>query len=83
MRAEPSLEQEPDGVGRRGRGRPPTPGIDRRILDAALELLASGGYAGFRLDALAERAGVAKTTILRRWPSKAAVAAAAVRFLLK
>ena len=81
MRAEPSLEQEPDGGGRRGRGRPPSPGIDRRILDAALELLASGGYAGFRLDALAKRAGVAKTTILRRWPSKAAVAAAAVEQL--
>jgi AcrR family transcriptional regulator len=66
---------------RRPRGRPPSPGIDQRILDAALELLAAGGYAGFRLDALAARAGVAKTTILRRWPSKAAVAAAAVERL--
>ena len=56
MRAEPPLEHEPDGAGRRGRGRPPSPGIDRRILDAALELLASGGYAGFRLDELAKRA---------------------------
>jgi AcrR family transcriptional regulator len=81
VRAEPSQEQEPDGAGRRGRGRPPSPGIDRRILDAALELLASGGYAGFRLDELAKRAGVAKTTILRRWPTKAAVAAAAVEQL--
>src|SRR5215211_715987 len=44
-------------------------------------MLADGGYAGFRLDALAARAGVAKTTILRRWPSKAAVAAAAVERL--
>src|SRR4029078_11124171 len=43
--------------------------------------VAAGGYAGFRLDTLAERAGVAKTTILRRWPSKAAVAAAAVEQL--
>ena len=81
MRAEPSLEDQPDGAGRRGRGRPPSPGIDQRILDAALELLASSGYAGFRLDELAKRAGVAKTTILRRWPSKAAVAAAAVEQL--
>ena len=46
-----------------------------------MELLASRGYAGFRLDELAKRAGVAKTTILRRWPSKAAVAAAAVEQL--
>jgi AcrR family transcriptional regulator len=44
-------------------------------------MLADGGYAGFRLDALASRAGVAKTTILRRWPSKAAVAVAAVERL--
>jgi AcrR family transcriptional regulator len=44
-------------------------------------MLAEGGYAAFRLDALAARAGVAKTTILRRWPSKAAVAAAAVERL--
>jgi AcrR family transcriptional regulator len=79
VRAELSLEQEPGGAGRRGRR--PSPGIDRRILDAALELLASGGHAGFRLDELAKRAGVAKTTILRRWPSKAAVVAAAVEQL--
>ena len=44
-------------------------------------MLADVGYARLRLDALAERAGVAKTTILRRWPSKAAVAAAAVQRL--
>jgi AcrR family transcriptional regulator len=81
VRAEPSPDHAPEDAGRRGRGRPPTPGIDRQILGAALDLLASDGYAGFRLDALAKRAGVAKTTILRRWPSKAAVAAAAVEQL--
>ena len=79
--AEPSLDDQADGATRRGRGRPPSTEIDGRILDAALKLLAAGGYAGFRLDALAARAGVAKTTILRRWPSKAAVAAAAVEQL--
>jgi AcrR family transcriptional regulator len=68
-------------AGRRRRGRPPSAGVDERILDAALALLADGGYVGFRLDALATHAGVAKTTILRRWPSKAAVAAAAVERL--
>src|SRR5690348_8286016 len=63
------------------RGRPPTPGTAERVLGAALELLARDGYAGLTLNALAERAGVAKTTILRRWGSKAAVAAAAVERL--
>jgi AcrR family transcriptional regulator len=63
------------------RGRPLSPELDDRILEAALALLAEVGYAQLRLDALAVRAGVAKTTILRRWPSKAAVAAAAVQRL--
>ena len=62
-------------------GRRRDPATDVRILDAALEMLATGGYSGFRLDELARRAGVAKTTILRRWPTKAAVAAAAIERL--
>src|SRR4051794_11559662 len=65
----------------RRRGRPPSPELDDRILEAALATLAEIGYARLRLDALAARAGVAKTTILRRWPSKAAVAAAALQRL--
>ena len=81
MSVETSRADSPLTSGRRRRGRPPSSGIDQRILDAALDMLAEGGYAGFRLDALAARAGVAKTTILRRWPSKAAVAAAAVERL--
>jgi AcrR family transcriptional regulator len=64
-----------------GRGRPRDRTLDVRILEQTLALLASHGYAGLRLDELAERSGVAKTTILRRWPSKAAVAAAAVERL--
>jgi len=65
----------------RGRGRPRDPTLDVRILEQALAMLGSRGYAGLTLDDLAERTGVAKTTILRRWPSKAAVAAAAVERL--
>ena len=64
-----------------GRGRPRDPTLDARILDQVLDLLASHGYAGLTLDELASRSGVAKTTILRRWPSKAAVAAAGVERL--
>ena len=64
-----------------GRGRPRDRALDDRILDQLLALLGSHGYAGLTLDELAARSGIAKTTILRRWPSKAAVAAAGVQRL--
>jgi AcrR family transcriptional regulator len=63
------------------RGRPRDPALDERILEQLLDLLGTHGYARLTLDELADRSGVAKTTILRRWPSKAAVAAAAVERL--
>lgn len=51
-----------------------------RVLDTTLGLLAERGYA-FSVDDVAAEAGVHKTTIYRRWPTKAAlVAAAAERF---
>src|SRR3954452_19784639 len=64
-----------------GRGRPRDGALDERILEQVLVLLGSRGYSGLTLDELAVRSGVAKTTILRRWPSKAAVAAAGVERL--
>src|SRR3712207_1759961 len=65
----------------RGRGRPRDAALDDRILEQVVALLSSHGYAGLTLDELAVRSGVAKTTVLRRWPSKAAVAAAGVERL--
>src|SRR5262245_3758958 len=52
--------------------------VVRRALDAAVVELARSGYAGFRMDAVASRAGVNKTTIYRRWPSRAALITALV-----
>jgi AcrR family transcriptional regulator len=63
------------------RGRPRDRTLDDRILEQVLGLLGTHGYAGLTLDQLARCSGVAKTTILRRWPSKAAVAAAGVERL--
>jgi AcrR family transcriptional regulator len=63
------------------RGRPRDGALDERILDQLIVLLDAVGYAGLTLDELAERAGVAKTTILRRWPSKPAVTAAGLERL--
>ena len=52
------------------RGRPRDGRVDRRVLSAAWGLLHAGGYAALNMDDVAERAGVAKTTLYRRWPTK-------------
>lgn len=69
------------GGPRRGAGRPRRPDATDAILDAAGHLLLESGYAGLSVDAVAARAGVAKTTIYRRWPSKPALVGAAVERL--
>jgi AcrR family transcriptional regulator len=64
---------------RRGRGRPRRAEADSEILDAALAMLRAGGYRELSLDEVARRARTAKSSIYRRWPSKAALAAEIVR----
>ncbi|RMI30361.1 TetR/AcrR family transcriptional regulator [Nocardia stercoris] len=54
------------------------PAVDTAVLDAARGLLVERGYAGTSIDAIAARAGVSRTAIYRRWPSKAHVVATAV-----
>ena len=54
-------------------GRPRDPSRDRVIMEATLELLAEGGYSKLSMEAVAHRAGVGKTTIYRRWPTKTAL----------
>jgi AcrR family transcriptional regulator len=56
------------------RGRPRSEDADRAILRAATELLAEVGLARMSIEEVASRAGVGKTTIYRRWPSKGALA---------
>ena len=64
------------------RGRPRDGRVDRRVLSAAWGLLHAGGYAALNMDDVAERAGVAKTTLYRRWPTKDHLAVAAGAQLL-
>ena len=52
--------------------------VVRRVLDAAIVELARSGYHSFRMDAVASRAAVNKTTVYRRWPSRAALVTALV-----
>jgi AcrR family transcriptional regulator len=51
-------------------GRPRDAQVDADILDAALDLIIELGYNGTSMEAIAARAGVAKTTVYRRWPAK-------------
>jgi AcrR family transcriptional regulator len=54
-------------------GRPRDPQVDAAIVDAVLAVLADVPYSKMRMDDVAQRAGVAKTTLYRRYPSKVAL----------
>ena len=58
----------------RVRGEP----VVKSILAITLDELARNGFAAFRVDDVAQRAGVNKTTVYRRWPTKAALVRAAL-----
>ncbi|MFJ7078941.1 TetR/AcrR family transcriptional regulator [Streptomyces sp. NPDC098781] len=47
------------------------------VMEATLAELSEVGYAALRIDSVAERAGVNKTTIYRRWGDKAGLVATA------
>jgi AcrR family transcriptional regulator len=59
-------------------GRPRDPDISTAILDATLELMSTVGYGGVSIAAVAQRAGVHKPAVYRRWPGKVELAVAAV-----
>lgn len=63
---------------KRGRGRPRRQGADEEILAVVRAILDAHGYRALSVDDVAARAGVAKTTVYRRWPSKGALVAAAI-----
>src|SRR5256886_10964896 len=60
------------------RGRPRSVRTEKAILRAASELVASSGLADMTIEGVADRAGVGKASIYRRWPSKGALAFDAV-----
>ena len=61
------------------RGRPRNETLDTEILDAAVDELIDHGFSGLTIEGVAQRAGVAKTTIYRRWSDTSDLALAATR----
>jgi AcrR family transcriptional regulator len=60
------------------RGRPRSRQTNQAILRAAAEIVAASSLAEMTIEGVAERAGVGKASIYRRWPSKGALAFDAV-----
>ncbi|MEU6558540.1 TetR/AcrR family transcriptional regulator [Nocardia nova] len=59
---------------RRGRGRRPAAHVRADAVAAAGALLLESGMGAFTIEAVAEKAGVSKTTLYKWWPSKGALA---------
>ena len=64
----------PKSEPRRPRGRPRSQLCHSAILHATKELLSERRYADVTMEGIAERAGVAKQTLYKWWPSKARLA---------
>ncbi len=66
----------------RGRGRPRSAEAEQAILDSTLRMLGTQGVAGTTIEGVAADAGVGKTTIYRRWPTKTDLILAAISDLV-
>ena len=58
-------------AGEPARGRPRDPSRDEAIIEACIDLLVRDGYDRVSMEGVATAAGVGKTTVYRRWSSKA------------
>lgn len=66
-----STPNGPADPAQRHQGRPRDAGIDQRVLEATRGSLADWGWERTSMRGVAERAGVSRPAIARRWPSKA------------
>jgi AcrR family transcriptional regulator len=66
--------EHPQAEASRAVGRPRSEEARRAVLDAAYAILVATGLGRFSIEAVAMRAGVARTTIYRWWPSKGLLA---------
>ncbi len=58
------------GSSQQAAGRPRSEEAHKAILEATLDLLVEVGFSAMTVEGVANRAGVGKATIYRRWPSK-------------
>lgn len=72
-------ERRTTGMQRRGRAAR----VVSAVLKATGEELAAVGYAALRIEDVAKRAGVNKTTVYRRWPTKIELVSDAIQFHLQ
>lgn len=70
-----SAEQQPSDT---RRGRPRDPELRALVLTAASRQLESTGYAAMTMEGILADTGIAKRTLYRWWPNKAAVVAEAI-----
>jgi len=75
MTVEAAKTRRTEGVRTRGRAER----VVEAVLHATVELVSEVGYAALRIEDVAARSGVNKTTIYRRWPSKEELIVAALR----
>jgi AcrR family transcriptional regulator len=61
-----------------GMGRPRDPEVSDAAMAAAIRLIVDDGYPAVTMERIAERAGVSKAALYRRWPNKVAVVVDAV-----
>lgn len=66
---------------RRPRGRPRSAPIDQALFDAAVAEFVANGFNAMSMESIANRAGVSKVTLYRRWRSKYEVVADVLRML--
>jgi len=61
--------------GKRPPGRPRSEAARQAILHSTLKILGTSGFSDFKIEEVAERASVGKTTVYRWWPNKGALIA--------
>ena len=78
--ARPPLKLRPNNRTPRAkrRGRPRSQTADLAILRAALKVFIESGVESASMEQIADNAGVARTTLYRRWSSKEALIAKAI-----